>query len=160
MKKSLFIVMALAALCACGGSSDATFRYRGLAMDLPLAQFMDSLQARGFAVDTAASDSGKTWVLKSEGVPYHVLLAFKGEKLLMAQENYTMSTNDSTRNMWQELRDGLEKELGTWPNMPKHGEDHKIATFETEGGFITLTLENTYSPNLNVRYTVKQDEAE
>ena len=126
-------------------------------MNMPLTQFMDSLQARGFAVDTAASDSGKTWVLKSESVPYHVLLAFKGEKLLVAQENYTMSTNDSTRDAWQELRDNLEKELGTWPNMPKHGDDHKIATFETDGGFITLTLENTYSPNLNVRYEVKAD---
>ena len=158
MKKAFLFVVALAALCACGGSNDAPFNYRGLAMNMPLTQFMDSLQARGFAVDTAASDSGKTWVLKSDAVKYHVLLAFNGEQLLMAQENYTMSTNDSTRNMWQELRDGLEKELGTWPNMPKHGDDHKVATFETDGGFITLTLENTYSPNLNVRYTVKQAE--
>lgn len=157
MRKLIACMTVLAALVACGGDAPV-FNYRGLAMNMPLAQFMDSLQARGFAVDTAASDSGKTWVLKSDDVPYHVLLAFKGEKLLMAQENYTMSTNDSTRNKWQELRDGLEKELGTWPNMPKHGDDHKIATFETEGGFITLTLENTYSPNLNVRYTVKQAE--
>ena len=157
MKKLLLFVAAVAALWACSGEK-APFNYRGLAMTMPLTQVMDSLQARGFAVDTAASDSGKTWVLKSEAVPYHVLLAFKGEKLLMAQENYTMSTNDSTRDAWQELRDNLEKELGTWPNMPKHGDDHKIATFETDGGFITLTLENTYSPNLNVRYTVKDEE--
>ena len=156
MKKLLLFVAAVAALWACS-SEKAPFNYRGLAMNMPLTQFMDSLQARGFAVDTAASDSGKTWVLKSEGVPYHVMLAFKGEKLLMAQENYTMSTNDSTRDAWQELRDNLEKELGTWPNMPKHGDDHKVATFETDGGFITLTLENTYSPNLNVRYTVKEE---
>lgn len=159
MKKLLVSMAAFAMLCACGGnSSDAPFNYRGLAMDMPVNQFVDSLVARGFAVDTAASDSGRTWVLKSRDVPYHVLLAFKGDALLLAQENYTMSTNDSTREMWQELRDGLEKELGTWPNMPKHGDDHKVATFETAGGFITITLENTYSPNLNVRYSVKQAE--
>jgi hypothetical protein len=63
--------------------------------------------------------------------------------------------NDSTRRFWQQLRDGFEKELGSWPNMPKHGDDHKIAKFETEGGFITLTLENTYRPTLSVLYEVK-----
>ena len=157
MKKLAFFLLGVIALAACSGEK-APFNYRGLAMTMPLTQFMDSLQKRGCAVDTAASDSGKTWVLKSDAVKYHLLLAFKGEKLLMAQENYTMSTNDSTRDAWQELRDNLEKELGTWPNMPKHGDDHKIATFETDGGFITLTLENTYSPNLNVRYTVKDEE--
>jgi hypothetical protein len=71
------------------------------------------------------------------------------------QENYTLSTNDSTRRFWQQLRDGFEKEFGSWPNMPKHGDDHKIAKFETEGGFITLTLENTYRPTLSVLYEVK-----
>lgn len=156
MKKLLVLIAAVAALGACSGEK-APFNYRGLAMSMPLAQFTDSLLARGFAIDTTASDSGKTWVFKSDAVPYHLLVAYKGDKLLMAQENYTMSTNDSTRDAWQELRDNLEKELGTWPNMPKHGDDHKVATFETDGGFITLTLENTYSPNLNVRYTVKEE---
>ena len=158
MKKSLFVAMALVALCGCGGGSKAPFNYRGLAMSLPVSQFVDSLVARGFAVDTAASDSGRTWVLKSPDAPYHLLVGFKGEQLLLAQENYTMSTNDSTRDKWQEVRDALEKELGTWPNCPKLGEDHRIANFETDGGFISVTLENTYSPNLNVRYTEKQDE--
>jgi len=155
MKKLALFLMALMALTACSDEK-APFNYRGLAMNLPLTQFMDSLQARGFAVDSAASDSGKTWVLAKQGEPYRVLLAFKGEKLLVAQENYTMSTNDSTRAAWQQLRDNLEKELGTWPNMPRHGDDHKEAIFETDGGFITLTLENTYTPNFNVRYTVKE----
>jgi hypothetical protein len=39
--------------------------------------------------------------------------------------------------------------------MPKHGDDHKVAKFETDGGFITLTLENTYTPTLQVLYEVK-----
>ena len=40
--------------------------------------------------------------------------------------------------------------------MPKHGDDHKIAKFETDGGFIILTLENTYTPTLQVLYEVKK----
>ena len=59
MKKLFLFVAAVAALFACS-SEKAPFNYRGLAMSMPLAQFMDSLQARGFAVDSAASDSGKT----------------------------------------------------------------------------------------------------
>ena len=77
MKKLFLFVAAVAALWACSGEK-APFNYRGLAMNMPLTQFMDSLQARGFAIDTTASDSGKTWVFKSEGVPYHLLIAFKG----------------------------------------------------------------------------------
>jgi hypothetical protein len=30
-----------------------------------------------------------------------------------------------------------------------------VAKFETDGGFITLTLENTYTPTLEVLYEVK-----
>ena len=83
------------------------------------------------------------------------MLAQKDGQLLALQENYTLSTNDSTRRFWQQLRDDFEKELGSWPNMPKHGDDHKIAKFETDGGFITLTLENTYKPTLSVLYEKK-----
>ena len=39
--------------------------------------------------------------------------------------------------------------------MPKHGDDHKIAKFEADGGFITVTLENTYKPTLTVLYQCK-----
>jgi hypothetical protein len=35
-------------------------------------------------------------------------------------------------------------------------DDHKIAKFELDGGFITITLENTYTPNLFVLYEVKK----
>jgi hypothetical protein len=86
---------------------------------------------------------------------YRLMLAQKGGVLQALQENYQISTNDSTRKLWQQMRDDFEKELGTWPNMPKHGDDHKVAKFETDGGFITLTLENTYTPTLEVLYEVK-----
>ena len=72
------------------------------------------------------------------------------------QENYQLSTNDSTRQMWQQKRDEFEKELDAWPNMPLHGDDHKVAKFEAEGGFVTVTLENTYTPTLQVLYEVNK----
>ena len=82
-------------------------------------------------------------------------LAQNNDKLVAIQENYLISTNDSTRKMWQKMHDDFEKQLGAWPNMLKDGLDHRIAKFEADGGFITLTLENTYKPTLNVLYQLK-----
>jgi hypothetical protein len=43
--------------------------------------------------------------------------------------------------------------------MGKHGDLHKEATFEDDRGTIILTLLNTYSPTMSVRYstTTTQD---
>ena len=142
MKKIFVALVAIVALCACS-SEKKEFSYRGLSMALPFQTFCDSLVNRGYAVDSAKTDSAFTRVVMANG------------KLQALQENYTLSTNDSTRRTWQQLRDDFEKELGAWPNMPKHGDDHKIAKFESDGGFITLTLENTYKPTLSVLYEVK-----
>ena len=57
--------------------------------------------------------------------------------------------------MWQQMHDQFEKQIGAWPNMLKDGKDHRIAKFEDDGGFITLTLENTYKPTLSVLYQSK-----
>ena len=84
------------------------------------------------------------------------MLAQKDGILLALQENYKISTNDSTRHLWQQLRDDFEKELGAWPNCPILKDDHKVAKFETDGGFVTLTLENTYRPTFSVLYEVKK----
>lgn len=146
---------AIALLSACGGNSGKTLSYEGLSMDLPVPQFVDSLLAQGFVVDSAASDSGQTVVLAHPAKNYRLLLAFRGDDLLVVQENYNLSTNDSTRNLWQEKRDALEKSLGTWPDCPKLGDDHKIANFENDEGFISVVLENTYTPTLHVSYTKK-----
>ena len=156
MKKLLMTAAAFLLLCACGGSGDkAALHYRGLSMALPVAQFADSLTARGFALDSAASDSGRTLVFTAPRSAFRLLVAFTGDTVRVIQENYKASSNDSTRQLWQQLRDDFERELGSWPNCPMLKEDHRIANFETEGGFIAVTLENTYSPNLNVRYTAK-----
>ena len=125
MKKILVALVAFLALCACS-SEPQYLNYRGLSMGMPFKAFYDSL-----------------------------VLAQQNDTLKMIQETYELSTNDSTRNLWQQLRDNLEKELDAWPNCPVLGDDHKVAKFETEGGFITVTLKNTYTPTLNVLYQTK-----
>lgn len=157
MKKIVVFVLAMMTFVACQ-ESRAPFNYRGLAFTLPVNQFVDSMLARGFAVDSAASDSGNTVVLANPAEHYRVLAAFKEQKLLAIQETYNLSTNDSTRQMWQELRDGLEKELDAWPDCPILKEDHKVANFDTGDGIIAILLENTYTPTLTVRYTKKSDQ--
>ena len=155
MKKIILALTAIVALGACSGG-EKELKYRGLSMALPFQTFIDSLTARGFAVDSAKTDSAFTRVVMAKpNELFRLMLAQKNGQLLALQENYKISTNDSTRQMWQQLRDDFEKELDSWPNMPKHGDDHKVAKFETAGGFITLTLENTYTPTLQVLYEKK-----
>jgi len=156
MKKLLVMAVAIVALCACGGKGgDTVLRYRGVSLQQPVAQLVDSLRAIGFVVDSAASDSGTTLVFAHPTEVCRVLLAYKGDQVVALQEDYALSSNDSTRQLWQQLRDGLEKELGTWPDCPVLKDDHKEANFESAGGFISVLLENTYSPNVHVRYTPK-----
>ena len=155
MKKILVALVAIVALCACNGEKKE-FSYRGLSMALPFQTFIDSLQQRGFAIDSAKTDSAfQMVVMGSDAVRYRLVIAQNAGQVAALQENWNLQSNDSTRQLWQQMRDDFEKELGAWPNMPKHGDDHKIAKFEGDGGFITLTLENTYKPTLTVRYDRK-----
>lgn len=155
MKKIFLALVALIALCACN-SEKKDFAYRGLSMSLPFQTFIDSLQQRGFAIDSAKSDSNfQTVVMGSDLVRYRLVIAQKDGQVAALQENWNLNSNDSTRTLWQQMHDDFEKQIGAWPNMSKHGDDHKIAKFEDEGGFITLTLENTYKPTLSVRYDKK-----
>ena len=155
MKKIFLALVALVALCACN-SEKKDFAYRGLSMALPFQTFIDSLQQRGFAIDSAKTDSNfQMVVMGSDVVRYRLVIAQKDGQVAALQENWALNTNDSTRTLWQQMHDDFEKEIGAWPNMSKHGDDHKIAKFEAPGGFITLTLENTYKPTLSVRYDKK-----
>ena len=152
MKKIFLALVALIALCACN-SDKKDFAYRGLSMSLPFQTFIDSLQQRGFAIDSAKSDSNfQMVVMGSDLVRYRLVIAQKDGQVAALQENWNLNSNDSTRTLWQQMHDDFEKQIGAWPNMSKHGDDHKIAKFEDIGGFITLTLENTYKPTLSVRY--------
>ena len=155
MKKLVMGAVVMAVLTACGGEREP-LDYRGLSMDMPFGTFCDSLKNRGFVMDSAKSDTatGKTVVMAKAGEKYRLMLAQQDGKIVALQENYTISTNDSTRRLWQEIRDAKEKEMG-WPNCPILKDDHKVAKFEAEGGFITVTLENTYTPTLQVLYQVK-----
>ena len=145
MKKILVALVAIAVLGACSSEKN-DFAYRGLSMSLPFQTFIDS----------AKTDSDfQMVVMGSDAVRYRLVIAQKTGQVAALQENWELHSNDSTRNLWQQMRDDFEKDLGAWPNMPKHGDDHKIAKFEAEGGFITLTLENTYKPTLSVRYDKK-----
>lgn len=155
MKKIFVAVVALVALCACN-SEEKDIKYRGLSMALPFQTFCDSMQARGFAVDSAKTDSAWTRVVMVKPTEkFRLMLAQENGKLLALQENYKSSSNDSTRRLWQQLHDQFEKEIGAWPNMLKNGLDHKVAKFDTGSGFITLSLKNTYTPTLEVLYEVK-----
>ena len=156
MKKLFVALVAIAALCACGSGEKKYLDYRGLSMGMSFKTFCDSLNARGFAVDSAKSDSDFTKVsMFNPALNYRIMLAQNNGALVALQENYIISTNDSTRKMWQQMHDQFEKQIGAWPNMLKDGKDHRIAKFEDEGGFITLTLENTYKPTLSVLYQSK-----
>jgi len=157
MKKLLFPLFALLLLISCG-EEQKPFNYRGIAFSLPTSQFVDSLIARGFEVDSVASDSGRTVVLANPQEHYRILVAFQGDSLQVVQEHYLASSNDSTRMLWQEIRDNLEKSLDAWPDCPILKDDHRVANFDTQTGIISVILENTYTPTLNVRYTPKSPE--
>ena len=156
MKKIFMAIVASVALCACGTGEKKYLDYRGLSMGMSFKTLCDSLSARGFAIDSAKTDSDFSQVsMFNPNLNYRLMLAQKNDTLKALQENYSISTNDSTRRMWQEMHDQFEKQIGAWPNMLKDSKDHRIAKFEDEGGFITLTLENTYKPTLSVLYQLK-----
>ena len=117
MKKLILAIVAVVALGACSGG-EKDLKYRGLSMALPFQTFCDSLQSRGFAVDSAKTDSAWTRVVMAKpGEKFRLMLAQNGGVLQALQENYKISTNDSTRQLWQQMRDDFEKELGTWGDL-------------------------------------------
>ena len=105
MKKMMVALVAVLALCACS-SEEKDLKYRGLSMALPFQTFCDSLQARGYMVDSAKTDSAWTRVVMAKDAEKYRLVIAQNNGLVQAlQENYQISTNDSTRRMWQQLRD-------------------------------------------------------
>ena len=61
-----------------------------------------------------------------------------------------------SENDWQRAYNEInqfEKELEVWPDMRHRVELHKEAVYETPKGTIILTLLNTYTPTLTVRYS-------
>jgi len=153
MKKTILAVMAaVVMMCACSGER-GYLDYRGLSMGMPATKMVDSLQLKmpNLCLDTTKYDDH--YVL-ADTVAHNFTVAVyhKNDTIVDILENYTATYNDSTSNLWQTVHDELEKEFG-WPNMGKHGDLHKEATYENEKGTVILTLLNTYSPTMTIRYS-------
>ena len=158
----LFIIFSLfisgvAALSSCSGER-GYINYRGLTMGMPAKQMVDSIQQKlpNLWLDTTKYED--RYVLADTlARNFTVAVYHHNDTLVDILENYIASYNDSTTQLWQALHDEFEKEYG-WPNMGKHGDLHKEATFQNDKGTILLTLLNTYSPTVTVRYSIERRE--
>ena len=152
MKKMLIAAVAVVVICACSGER-GYINYRGMSMGLPASKIVDSLQMKvpNLWLDTTKYEDryvlADTMLRNFTSAVYH-----QNDTVTDILENYTATYNDSTSHLWQAMHDELEKEFG-WPNMGKHGDLHKEATFQNDKGTIILTLLNTYSPTVTVRYS-------
>ena len=152
MKKMLIAAVAAVVMCACSGER-GYINYRGMSMGLPASKIVDSLQMKvpNLWLDTTKYED--RYVLADTMYRnFTVAVYHQNDTVTDILENYTATYNDSTSNLWQAMHDELEKEFG-WPNMGKHGDLHKEATFQNDRGTIILTLLNTYSPTVTVRYS-------
>ena len=152
MKKMLIAAVAAVLICACSGER-GYINYRGMSMGLPASKIVDSLQLKvpNLWLDTTKYED--RYVLADTMYRnFTVAVYHQNDTVTDILENYTATYNDSTSNLWQAMHDELEKEFG-WPNMGKHGDLHKEATFQYDRGTIILTLLNTYSPTVTVRYS-------
>ena len=87
MKKLFVALVAVMALCACS-KEEKELKYRGLSMALPFQTFCDSLQARGFVVDSAKTDSAFTRVVMAKaGEKYRLMVAQQCGAVHALQEN-------------------------------------------------------------------------
>ena len=139
-------------MCACSGER-GYINYRGMSMGLPASKVVDSLQMKvpNLWLDTTKYEDHYV-LADTVARNFTVAVYHQNDTITDILENYTATYNDSTSNLWQAMHDELEKEFG-WPNMGKHGDLHKEATFQNDKGTIILTLLNTYSPTVTVRYS-------
>lgn len=151
MKKLIIAFVAFATLCACSGEREY-LNYRGMSMSLPAKAIVDSLQQQGLALDTNKTDEQHYVLADTLANNYAVAVYHQNDTISDIVESYRASYNDSTSNLWQKLHDEFEKDFG-WPTMRHSGDLHKEAFYENDKGTVLLTLLNTYSPTLTVRYS-------
>ena len=153
MKKVLLAALAAVLMCACSGERQY-LDYRGMSMGIPAKQMADSLvtKLQNLAVDTHKTGETNIVLVDTLAKNFMVTIYHQNDTITDILENYAATYNDSTSNLWQARHDELQKEFG-WPNMGKHGDLHKEATFENEKGTVLLILLNTYSPTMSVRYS-------
>lgn len=153
MKKVLLAALAAVLMCACSGERQY-LDYRGMSMGISAKQMADSLvtKLQNLAVDTHKTGETNIVLVDTLAKNFMVTIYHQNDTITDILENYVATYNDSTSNLWQARHDELQKEFG-WPNMGKHGDLHKEATFENEKGTVLLILLNTYSPTMSVRYS-------
>ena len=157
MKKMLIAAVAAVVMCACSGER-GYINYRGMSMGLPASKIVDSLQMKvpNLWLDTTKYED--RYVLADTMLRNFTIAVYhQNDTVTDILENYTATYNDSTSHLWQAMHDDLEKDFG-WPNMGKHGDLHKEATFQNDKGTVLLTLLNTYSPTVTVRYSTERRE--
>ena len=157
MKKLIFAFAALCLMAACSGER-GYINYRGLTMGMSAKSMVDSIQQKvpNLWLDTTKYEDRYVMV-DTLARNFTVAVYHQNDTILDILENYIATYNDSTSNLWQALHDEFEKEFG-WPNMGKHGDLHKVATFQNDKGTILLTLLNTYAPTVVVRYSTERRE--
>lgn len=151
MKKIVFAMMAFCLLCACSGEREY-IDYRGLNMGMSAKAMADSLQLQGLVLDTAKSGENSFVLADTVARNFVVTIFQQNDTITDILEQYTATYNDSTSELWQTIHDELEKDFG-WPNMTHRADLHKEGIFENKKGTVVLTLLNTYSPTLSVRYS-------
>lgn len=154
MKKILFLLVTLCVLFACSGERKY-LNCHGLSMGMSAKAMADSFEARGLAVDTHMTNATQIVLADTVARNYMLTIFHQSDTISDILEQYSATYNDSTSNLWQAIHDELQKELDTWPGMPHHGDLHKEADYTTEAGTIVLTLLNTYSPTVTVRYSTQ-----
>ncbi len=153
MKKLILAAMAAVMISACSSEREYN-NYRGMSLGMPASKMADSLKMKlpNLAVDTAKSGEGAIVLVDTMARNFAVTIYQQHDTITDVLEQYVATYNDSTSNLWQAMHEELQKEFG-WPNMGKHGDLHKVATFENEKGTVVLELLNTYSPTLTARYS-------
>jgi hypothetical protein len=154
MKKLIFAMMAVIALCACKGEREY-LEFRGLSMGMSAKAMCDSLQKQGFVLDTNLTDD-YTFVLNHPTDFSRVDIKFHNDTISDILESYAASYNDSTMGIYR-ARHKEYTDLYGWSNMKHDGDLHKEAQFQTKGkGGLVLILLNTYTPTFTVHYAVDE----
>lgn len=157
LKKMMLAAFAAVTLSACSGDREY-LDYRGVSMATPCKAFVDSMTRQGLVVDTSNHEKGTVVFLKPGSV-MQVIVKAQNDTIVSIQESYEATYNDSTRQLFQTMREQLIKELDMNPYMPVNTEDHREARFKTQKGIVTLVLENTYTPRLDLLYETRNDDS-
>ena len=157
LKKMMLAAVVAVTLSACSGDREY-LDYRGVSMATPCKAFVDSMTRQGLVVDTSNHEKGTVVFLKPGSV-MQVIVKAQNDTIVSIQESYEATYNDSTRQLFQTMREQLIKELDMNPYMPVNTEDHREARFKTKKGIVTLVLENTYTPRLDLLYESRNDDS-